>query len=92
MVFHGLGPLGCIPSQRVKSRNGQCLKQVNQWILEFNSKVQDLVASLNGHLPDAQLTFADTYLDVLDLINNPTTYGKLACIYISQRSSILSGP
>ncbi|KAG5529691.1 hypothetical protein RHGRI_030161 [Rhododendron griersonianum] len=75
MVFHGLGPLGCIPSQRVKSRNGQCLKQVNQWILEFNSKVQDLVASLNGHLPDAQLTFADTYLDVLDLINNPTTYG-----------------
>ncbi|XP_058187143.1 GDSL esterase/lipase At5g37690-like [Rhododendron vialii] len=75
MVFHGLGPLGCIPSQRVKSRNGQCLNQVNQWILQFNSKVQNLMASLNRHLPDAQLTFADTYKSVLDLINNPTTYG-----------------
>ncbi|KAH7861586.1 hypothetical protein Vadar_028046 [Vaccinium darrowii] len=75
MVFHGLGPLGCIPSQRVKSRRGQCLKQVNAYVLEFNSKVQNLMAQLNRHLPDAQLTFADTYQSVLDLINNPTTYG-----------------
>ncbi|XAR73550.1 Triacylglycerol lipase [Bertholletia excelsa] len=75
LVFHGLGPLGCIPSQRVKSRRGQCLKQVNIWVQEFNSKVQNLFASLNRHLPSAQFTFADTYGDVLDLINNPGSYG-----------------
>ncbi|CAL5326715.1 unnamed protein product [Camellia sinensis] len=75
MVFHGLGPLGCIPSQRVKSRRGQCLKQVNEWILQFNSKVQNLTASLNKHLPSAQITFADTYQSVLDLITNPNSYG-----------------
>ncbi|PSS26782.1 GDSL esterase/lipase [Actinidia chinensis var. chinensis] len=75
MVFHGLGPLGCIPSQRVKSRRGQCLAQVNQWVQKFNSRVQNLIASLNRHLPSAQMSFADTYQDVLDLITNPNTYG-----------------
>ncbi|XP_022143413.1 GDSL esterase/lipase At5g37690 [Momordica charantia] len=75
MVLHGLGPLGCIPSQRVKSRKGQCLKRVNQWVQEFNSKVQTLTATLNKHLPNAQLLFADTYSTVLDLITNPFAYG-----------------
>ncbi|MED6115992.1 hypothetical protein PIB30_095931 [Stylosanthes scabra] len=77
MVFHGVGPLGCIPSQRVKSKTGQCLKRVNEWILEFNSKVQRLLNTLNHRLPNSKLIFADTYPLVLDLINNPTTYGNL---------------
>lgn len=75
MMFHGLGPLGCIPSQRVKSKRGQCLKQVNTWVLQFNSKVKNLLISLKRRLPTAQLTFVDTYQDVLDLINNPGAYG-----------------
>ncbi|KAG2715164.1 hypothetical protein I3843_03G067700 [Carya illinoinensis] len=75
MIIHDLGPLGCIPSQRVKSKKGQCLTRVNQWIQEFNYKAQNLVASLNGRLPNAKLIFADTYPAVLDLIDNPTTYG-----------------
>ncbi|KAM4123987.1 hypothetical protein ACB094_01G198500 [Castanea mollissima] len=75
IVFHGLGPLGCIPSQRVKSKNGECLKRVNQWILDFNSSVQKLLASLSQRLPNAKLIFADTYPAVLDLIDNPSKYG-----------------
>ncbi|PHT99686.1 GDSL esterase/lipase [Capsicum chinense] len=75
IVFHGLGPLGCIPSQRVKSTRGICLKQVNLWVQQFNSKVKKLVDNLNKHLPYAQMTFADTYPLVLDLIENPKTYG-----------------
>ncbi|CAL5189869.1 unnamed protein product [Lathyrus oleraceus] len=75
IVFHGLGPLGCIPSQRVKSKRGQCLKQVNEWIQQFNSKVQNLIRKLNHGLPHAKLVFADTYPLVLDLIDNPSTYG-----------------
>ncbi|KAM7267264.1 hypothetical protein ACFE04_009430 [Oxalis oulophora] len=76
VIFHGLGPLGCIPSQRVKSKKkGQCLNQVNEWVLEFNSKVQKLLATLNSRLPAAKFMFADTYPVVLDLINNPTSYG-----------------
>ncbi|KAJ6370875.1 hypothetical protein OIU77_001396 [Salix suchowensis] len=75
VVFHGLGPLGCIPSQRVKSKTGQCLKRVNEYVLEFNSRVKKLIATLNRRFPRAKLTFADTYGDVLDLIDNPTAYG-----------------
>ncbi|KAK7276234.1 hypothetical protein RIF29_17371 [Crotalaria pallida] len=75
MVFHGLGPLGCIPSQRVKSKKGQCLKQVNKWVMQFNSNVQILINTLNHRLPNADLTFADTYPLVLELIENPTAYG-----------------
>ncbi|XP_027941502.1 GDSL esterase/lipase At5g37690 isoform X1 [Vigna unguiculata] len=75
IVFHGLGPLGCIPSQRVKSKSGQCLKRVNEWILQFNSNVQKLINRLNHRLPNAKFIFADTYPLVLDLINNPSTYG-----------------
>ncbi|KAG5064276.1 hypothetical protein AAZX31_02G229600 [Glycine max] len=75
IVFHGLGPLGCIPSQRVKSKRGQCLKRVNEWILQFNSNVQKLINTLNHRLPNAKFIFADTYPLVLDLINNPSTYG-----------------
>ncbi|KAF7831107.1 GDSL esterase/lipase [Senna tora] len=75
MVFHGVGPLGCIPSQRVKSKKGQCLKRVNEWIMDFNSRVQKLIHTLNHRLPNAKLIFADTYPLVLDLINNPSTYG-----------------
>ncbi|KAG4955156.1 hypothetical protein JHK87_040750 [Glycine soja] len=75
IVFHGLGPLGCIPSQRVKSKRRQCLTRVNEWILQFNSNVQKLIIILNHRLPNAKFIFADTYPLVLDLINNPSTYG-----------------
>ncbi|XP_048328833.1 GDSL esterase/lipase At5g37690 isoform X2 [Ziziphus jujuba] len=74
MVIHGVGPLGCIPSQRVKSKKGQCLKRVNQWVLEFNSKVQKLISSLNKKLPKSSILFADSYPAVYDLITNPTEY------------------
>ncbi|KAF8017170.1 hypothetical protein BT93_H2379 [Corymbia citriodora subsp. variegata] len=75
IIFHGLGPLGCIPSQRVKSKQGQCLHRVNEWILVFNARVQKLLNSLNQRLPTAGFIFADTYQAVLDLIDNPTKYG-----------------
>ncbi|GAB4831584.1 hypothetical protein Ancab_005596 [Ancistrocladus abbreviatus] len=75
VVFHGMGPLGCIPSQRVKSRRGMCLQQVNQWAQQFNSQVYNLIVKLNRHLPAAEFAFADTYPVVLDLIINPQAYG-----------------
>lgn len=76
MVFHGLGPLGCIPSQRVKSKNGECLHQVNQYVKQFNSRVAKLLVSLNAKLPGAQLSLADSYQIVMDLVVNPKAYGN----------------
>nr|GMC56850.1 GDSL esterase/lipase At5g37690 [Ipomoea batatas] len=75
ILYHSLGPLGCIPSQRVKSKTGECLYQVNEYVQEFNSRVKNLITTLNSQLTYAKMTFADTYHDVLDLIENPSAYG-----------------
>lgn len=75
VIFHGLGPLGCAPSQRVKSKNGECLKRVNEWVTQFNTRVRKLLVSLNSELPDAGLAYADIYTPVFDLIQKPRAYG-----------------
>ncbi|WOK91927.1 GDSL esterase/lipase [Canna indica] len=75
VVFHGLAPMGCIPSQRARAIDGQCLGFVNDYVLRFNSRVKNLLSALNSKLPGAQMTFADCYSLVLDLINNPELYG-----------------
>ncbi|KAK9105944.1 hypothetical protein Scep_022788 [Stephania cephalantha] len=76
LVFTGIGPLGCIPSQRAKSKQGGCLLRVNQWVSQFNAQVQKLLLALNPGLPGTEFTFADTYPVVLDLIMNPHSYGN----------------
>ncbi|KAJ3699340.1 hypothetical protein LUZ61_003045 [Rhynchospora tenuis] len=75
IVFNGIGPLGCIPSQRVKSGTGQCLHHVNEYVKEFNAQVTKLLAALNVALPGAQMVLADSYPVVMELIENPQKYG-----------------
>ncbi|KAJ8471295.1 hypothetical protein OPV22_025638 [Ensete ventricosum] len=75
VVFHGLAPMGCIPSQRATAADGKCLGFVNDYVLQFNSRVKKLLVGLNSKLPGAQMAFADCYNVVLDLINHPEQYG-----------------
>ncbi|CAN6478679.1 unnamed protein product [Victoria cruziana] len=75
IVYNGLGPMGCIPSQRVKSPTGDCLESVNSLALQFNKALKAKMKELNSRLPDADFTVADIYWIVLDLIKNPETYG-----------------
>lgn len=78
MVFNGVGPLGCIPSQRTKGgadNNTLCLEGLNARITEFNDRVQKLLRELNSQLPDVKITFIDTYSSVKKLIENPQKYG-----------------
>ncbi|KAG0456148.1 hypothetical protein HPP92_023936 [Vanilla planifolia] len=75
VIFDGLGPMGCIPSQRVHSEDGGCLEQLNSWALQFNSRVRSLTTSLSLELPSAHFFFSDSYDIVLDLIQNPQSYG-----------------
>lgn len=78
MVFHGVGPLGCIPSQLKKSgvnNKTMCLEGLNTWITQFNDDVQKLLRELNSQLPAVKITFVDTYSSVKKLIENPRKYG-----------------
>lgn len=75
MVF-GLGPMGCIPLQRVLSTSGGCQDRTNKLALGFNEATTKLVTKLATTLPNATIRFGDAYDVVNDLISNPNNYGK----------------
>lgn len=85
MVF-GLGPMGCIPLQRVLTTTGNCREKVNKLAVAFNKASSELVDELAKQLPNSNYRFGDAYDVVSDLISNPAKYGKYiyvtrACIY-----------
>ncbi|KGN63674.1 GDSL esterase/lipase At1g74460 [Cucumis sativus] len=74
MVF-GLGPMGCIPLQRVLSTSGDCQERTNNLALSFNKAGSKLLDGLATRLPNATYKFGDAYDVVADVISNPTKYG-----------------
>lgn len=74
MVF-GLGPMGCIPLQRVLSSTGNCQERANKLALSFNQGSSKVLDSLTKTLPNATYRFGDNYDVVNDLITNPQKYG-----------------
>jgi phospholipase/lecithinase/hemolysin len=74
MVF-GLGPMGCIPLQRVLSTTGACQDRANKLALSFNQGTSKVLDDLSAKLPDANFKFGDAYDVVNDVITNPQKYG-----------------
>ncbi|GAU51562.1 hypothetical protein TSUD_192560 [Trifolium subterraneum] len=74
MVF-GLGPMGCIPLQRVLTTTGNCREKVNKLALSFNKASSELIDDLVKELPNSNYRFGDAYDVVSDLISNPLKYG-----------------
>lgn len=74
MVF-GIGPMGCIPLQRVLSTNGNCQDRANKLSLSFNQASSKLLAGLTKTLPNASYRFGDAYDVVNDVITNPKKFG-----------------
>ncbi|KAL8547228.1 hypothetical protein ACS0TY_006807 [Phlomoides rotata] len=76
MVF-GLGPMGCIPLQRVLSTSaaGACQDRTNTLALSFNQETSKVVTQLSTALPNATIRFGDAYDVVNDLITTPSKYG-----------------
>ncbi|KFK41547.1 hypothetical protein AALP_AA2G143400 [Arabis alpina] len=71
----GVGPLGCIPSQRATAPPGRCLDGVNQILGTFNQGLRSLVDQLNQRAPGAIFVYGNTYGAVGDILNNPASYG-----------------
>lgn len=81
----GAPPIGCVPSQRTTGggieRN--CYEQENEAAKMFNSKLSASLDSLKPKLsPDARIIYVDIYYPLLDIIQNPTQYGKFVNLYI----------
>lgn len=81
----GLGPMGCIPLQRVLSTAGGCQQKTNKLAQTFNQVTSKLVTDLSAKLPNASYKFGDAYDVVNDVINNPQKYGKHS-LYFSKNS------
>jgi len=75
MVF-GLGPMGCIPLQRVLSTSGDCQDRTNKLAIRFNRASSKLIDELQKQLPNSSYRFGDAYDVVNDVISNPNKYGK----------------
>ncbi|KAL2539479.1 GDSL esterase/lipase [Abeliophyllum distichum] len=74
MVF-GLGPMGCIPLQRVLSSSGGCQEKTNKLAQMFNTETIKVVSELSSTLPNATFKFGDAYDVVNNVIANPNNYG-----------------
>ncbi|KAJ7956406.1 GDSL esterase/lipase [Quillaja saponaria] len=75
LMLFGLGPMGCIPLQRVLTTSGNCQVRTNKLALSFNKASNELIEDLSKQLPDASYRFGDAYDVVNDVIENPSKYG-----------------
>ncbi|GLT43570.1 hypothetical protein SLA2020_175090 [Shorea laevis] len=75
LIVFGLGPMGCIPLQRVLSTSGACQERANTLALSFNKAGSQLIEQLSSKLPNASIQFGDAYNVVNDVITNPSKYG-----------------
>ncbi|KAK9116717.1 hypothetical protein Sjap_015664 [Stephania japonica] len=75
LIVFGLGPMGCIPLQRILSSSGDCQDRTNKLALGFNKAASKLLDNLSKTLPNANYKFGDAYDVVGNVIDNPHQYG-----------------
>ena len=79
MAFAGLAPIGCLPLERTANilHGHGCIQEYNKVARDFNAKLQALIEQLCATLPGLRLRYSPVYDKVMDIIQNPSSYGKL---------------
>ncbi|GAV88786.1 Lipase_GDSL domain-containing protein [Cephalotus follicularis] len=77
LVVMGLAPIGCSPHYlwQYSSKNGECIEDINNMIMEFNFVMRYMVEELLHELPDIKIIFCDMYEGSMDIIKNHKLYG-----------------
>ncbi|MCL7048235.1 hypothetical protein MKW94_006113 [Papaver nudicaule] len=72
-----MAPLGCVPIQiTVKNSKGRrCLEDMNAETQMYNSKLKNMIQTLQTTLLGSSITYAGTYIPMMDMINNQQKYG-----------------
>jgi len=75
----GAPPLGCLPSMRTLFGGivRDCAEEINMASKLFNSKLSAELHSLNQDLPQARIVNIHVYDPLLNVIKNPSKYGKI---------------
>lgn len=75
VAFFGLGPMGCIPLQRLMSSDGNCRESTNKLSKGFNKAALQLLNNLTNILPNSSFVFGDAYDYFQDIIDQPEKHG-----------------
>ncbi|XP_027152664.1 GDSL esterase/lipase 7 [Coffea eugenioides] len=71
-----IGPIGCIPSiARNIKHSGQCVEDINGWVLLFNDQLSSLLKNLSSQLPGSNFTLGRIHGLAYDIAKNPSAYG-----------------
>lgn len=75
----GIPPIGCVPSQRTLQGGFDrgCASDQNQVAQIYNSRLVKEVEKIKKNNQNITLVYIDTYGFLLDMIEQPTKYGKL---------------
>ncbi|KAL5707616.1 hypothetical protein ACHQM5_018500 [Ranunculus cassubicifolius] len=77
MVVMGMAPIGCAPRYlwKYSTKDGECVKEINDMVMEFNFALRFMVEELIHELPDYAITFCDTFKASMDIMKNRQQYG-----------------
>ncbi|OVA00969.1 Lipase [Macleaya cordata] len=77
IVVMGLAPIGCAPHYlwQYNSKNGECVEEINDLVMEFNFAMRYMVEELSKELVDANIIFCDVYEGSMEIIMNREHYG-----------------
>ena len=72
----GTGPLGCVPAElAMRSRNGQCVPELQQAAGIFNPELVQMIQQLNSELGSNVFISANAFSMKMNIFTNPQAYG-----------------
>ncbi|KAH9621883.1 hypothetical protein KSS87_014826 [Heliosperma pusillum] len=82
-VMIGVASVGCSPAQRARRKTEACNQEANIWASKYNQGLLSVLQEFKTELPGFQYSYFNTYDVLLNLIQQPATYGfkeaKTAC-------------
>ncbi|KAH0453661.1 hypothetical protein IEQ34_017985 [Dendrobium chrysotoxum] len=74
-IIANVGVLGCIPCVLSQNLTSHCSSEVNNLVINFNSKLRPMLHNLNTNLQGSQFVHMDIYSMFRDILENPRQYG-----------------
>lgn len=82
IVVFEIGPIGCYPaSLKVFEPQTKCAEDINEMVMIFNRNLHIKIEALRSKLKDATILKAEMYGLIRDMIDRPSSYGNIYCIY-----------
>ncbi|KAK4796258.1 hypothetical protein SAY86_028584 [Trapa natans] len=77
VVVMGLAPIGCAPHYlwEYNSKEGECIEEINDQVMEFNLVMRQMVWNLNRDLFHGNVIFCDVFEGSMDIMKNHEQYG-----------------